>query len=124
MCISGKIDRLSPWQNEILDRAIAFYQSCKGVIKKGHSRKVSPEILNPLAPEGYQAIVRRGENGQVLVTVHTFENTATKLEIPLPCEGLRLENAFHRSTVRATVQGKTLVLEGIEACEGAAFLLQ
>jgi alpha-galactosidase len=124
MCLSGKLSDLDDKQNALLDEAIAFYKKCVPVIKKGHSKKVSAEIENGLSPEGYQAIVRRGENGQVLVTVHAFAKTPEKLEIQLPAAGLSVCESFIRAGVSAEICGDKLYITGLQEFEAAALLLQ
>jgi len=124
MCLSGKMADLNEMQNAMVDEAIAFYKKCVPVIKKGHSRKVSGEVANGMSPEGYQAIVRRGDNGQVLVTVHTFTKLPEKLEIQLPAEGYSVCEKFIRADVRAEICGDKLYLSGLQEFEGAALLLK
>lgn len=125
MCISGKINKLSDEQNAMIDEAIAFYKKCVPVIKKGHSRKVSAEIRNSISPKGYQAIVRKGDNGQILVTVHTFTKPFPDvLEIELPKENCVIEASFVRGAVGVRTEGNKLCFEGLAELEGAAVLLK
>lgn len=124
MCISGKIDRLSDEQNHIVDEAIAFYQAAVPVIRRGKSRKMTPEIQNTMAPKGHQVMVRQGENGQVLITLHSFENAPEALSIPLPKNGLSFAMRFAEQSLCAEIEGSTLQIKNLTDFQGAAFLLQ
>ncbi len=124
MCISGKIDRLNEKQNKIVDEAIAFYQDAVPTIRRGKSRKITPDISNTMAPKGYQVMIRQGDEGDLLITLHTFENAPKDISIPLPKKDLSIKKCFAQDHLCARIGENTLSLEGLSDFEGAAFLLQ
>ena len=123
MCVSGDIASLTDQQNRLLDSMVEFYAGCREVIAKGKSRRFGPDIRSTRDPEGWQAVVRTGENGKVLVTLHTFAKVPEKICIPLPKQGLSEISRFSRENLPAAVCGDSLVIGGISDFEGAAFLL-
>lgn len=72
MCLSGDIHHLSDEQWALVDRGIAFYRSVSPIIENGISTIHQHLSASWRKPEGWQAVVRRGQNGQALVLVHTF----------------------------------------------------
>ena len=72
MCLSGDVTELTNEQWDVIDRGIAFYKAVAPIIKKGKSYHVSPQIRSDRCPMGYQALVRKGENGESLVVIHCF----------------------------------------------------
>ena len=72
MCLSGDVTNLSPKQWDVIERGIAFYRRIAPVIKKGCTYIVSPQVRCIRHPEGWQGVVRVGENGGAYVLIHTF----------------------------------------------------
>ena len=122
MCVSGDIVSLSDSQNQLLDSMVEFYAGCRDVIAKGKSRRYGPDIRSTRDPEGWQAVVRTGENGKVLVTLHTFAGAPEKICIPLPVSGLSEISSYSGQNLSTAVCGDNLVINGISDFEGAAFL--
>ena len=90
MCLSGDVTRLSAAQWALVDRGIAFYRAVDPIIRRGVS-----EIHSGLAtaswrhPEGWQAVIRTGADGQQLVVIHTFDGKLPP-EITLPVSAGRI----------------------------------
>ncbi len=72
MCLSGDVTNLSEEQWEVIDRGIAFYREIAPIIKKGQTYHLSPAVARMRHPEGWQGIVRVGENGEAYALIHTF----------------------------------------------------
>ena len=124
MCLSGNIAVLTEEQNALLDEFIAYYKKCAPIIKKGHSKIYLHMGDNIVNPEGWQAVVRRGDNGEVLVTVHTFlDPHPDTLEIPLPASGYAVKDSFVREDLAVEICGDKLIIKGMQEHEGATFLL-
>ena len=102
ICLSGGLDRLHDWQMDVVREALAFYQKVKHIIKDGVSERTYACSHNMYKPTGAQAVVRRGDNGDVLVVAHSFELNAPKtFDVAIP-SGLKLADSF------GAVRGVTL----------------
>ena len=102
ICLSGGLDRLHDWQMDVVREALAFYQKVKHIIKDGTSERTYACSHNMYKPTGAQAVVRRGDNGDVLVVAHSFELNAPKtFDVAIP-SGLKLADSF------GAVRGVTL----------------
>ncbi len=89
MCLSGDVTNLSEEQWEVIERGIAFYREIAPIIKKGQTYHLSPAIARMRHPEGWQGIVRAGENGEAYALIHTFggsfpETIGLKLPADVP----------------------------------------
>ncbi len=93
LCLSGDVTNLSCEQWDIIDSGIAFYKNAANVIKDGKSRIISHRGLSDRHPIGWQASVRSGENGQILVVAHSFGNPPECALIDIP-EGYKIKDVF------------------------------
>lgn len=94
MCLSGGLDRLLPWQRALLEEALSFYEDIKYILKDGVSRRIQDCSRNMYRLSGVDALVREGDNGEVLVVAHSFALDGAKtLRIPLR-KGLALRKTF------------------------------
>lgn len=85
MCISGDVWQLSKAQWKVLDDGIAFYKKIASVIKKGFTTRYGTEIESYRNPEGWQGIVRVGENGEAFALFHGFHKAAgLAVSVPIP----------------------------------------
>lgn len=85
MCISGDVTHLTDAQWKVIDDGMDFYRKLVPVILHGQSYRFGPKVKSDRNPEGWQAMVRVGENGQAYVTVHMFGGELPeKIEITLP----------------------------------------
>ena len=90
-CISGDITELSNTQMEIVKNAVFLYKKCTPIIKKGKSRVVQEKITSYRKPKGWQAVIRTGENG-TLIVFHSFENGGQRFyDIPIDEEYSNIE---------------------------------
>ena len=83
MCLSGDIYSLNDEQWEKVGEGIRFYQQVRHIILNGVSEFFGEGIKSWRHPEGWQAVCRTGDNGDVLITVHTFGGEIPK-EVKLP----------------------------------------
>ncbi|MCH5187540.1 MAG: alpha-galactosidase, partial [Oscillospiraceae bacterium] len=93
LCLSGDVTNLDPEQWEIIDSGIAFYKKAAPVIKDGKSRLISHRGLSDRHPTGWQASVRSGANGQLLIVAHSFANPPEYAEIDVP-QGYEIKDVF------------------------------
>ena len=114
LCLSGDILHLTEAQWAQIDRGVAFYRAVGPVIRRGVSR-----IHRHLAtqswrkPEGWQAVVRTGENGDTMVIVHTFGGELPET-ITLPAAGGRIASVLCSEGNRVTLSGGELTI-GLKA---------
>lgn len=83
MCISGDVTALTPEQWQAVDAGLRFYRRASEAIRSGTSYRYGPEVLSYNSPAGWQAVVRRGENGETLAVLHRFAGEEQE-EIAVP----------------------------------------
>ncbi|MCR4590845.1 MAG: alpha-galactosidase [Lachnospiraceae bacterium] len=84
MCISGDVWMLSSEQWQLLDRGIAFYKRIAPVIKNGKTFYHGSKIISYRHPEGWQGILREGEDSAYLL-LHGFNDIRDKeISIRIP----------------------------------------
>jgi len=94
ICLSGGLDRLHDWQMDIVREALAFYQKVKHIIRDGVSTRTYACSHNMYKPTGAQALVRQGDNGDVMVVAHSFELSAPKtFDVAIPA-GMDITGSF------------------------------
>ncbi len=122
MCLSGDVTGLSPEQWEMIDGGIAFYKLAAPVIKDGRSRLVSHRGLSDRHPTGWQASVRTGAGGDVLVTAHSFANPPEYGEIDVP-EGMKIKSVYALDKDAVTLEGSRLRIK-FDEMSGFGVLLE
>lgn len=83
MCISGDVCQLSEEQWEVLDAGIAFYRKIAPIIKSGFTHRYGSEISSYRHPEGWQGILRVGQDGGAFAVFHGFARAAGR-EVSIP----------------------------------------
>lgn len=86
LCLSGDVTKLDKKQWEVIELGMSFYKKIISVIKSGQSYRFGPDVASIRHPEGWQAVVRTGEDGEkACVILHTFDGSLPEqIEIPLP----------------------------------------
>jgi alpha-galactosidase len=124
MCISGDVWQLSDKQWQVIDTGIAFYKKIAPVIKKGHTSRFGPEIKSYRHPEGWQGILRVGENGQAFALFHAFHGAAgRKLSIPLP-EGYVISDTYSYEEEQIWIEDGQLQLLMTEDSKAVAVYIE
>ncbi|MFW5799118.1 MAG: glycoside hydrolase family 36 protein [Planctomycetota bacterium] len=126
MCLSGEIDRLDDKQMEIVKQAQSMYRRVWPVIKYGSSHRFGPPVVNYRYPTGWQAVLRRGREGNdALLVVHRFEGAAGELvlEVPEPMQW-RVGEVFAEEGVEVKPTPDGLHVRGLEAFAGAVVQLE
>lgn len=84
MCLSGDIFDLREEQRKIVLDGVQFYRKISYIIKDGTTRYFGTVQNSYRNLRGWQAVVRNGSSGDVLVIIHTFEEEhRRKVEVPL-----------------------------------------
>ena len=85
MCISGDVTELSDLQWNVIDKGIEFYKQISPIIKYGYTHRFGSKITSERHPQGWQGVVRVGENGEAYALIHTFYGELPEyIEIELP----------------------------------------
>ena len=125
MCLSGDIASLSDEHNRLLDEFIAYYKKCVPVIRKGTTRIYLNSTKNYVNPKGYQAVVRTGDNSDVVVTVHSFEPPYPEtITVSLPAAGYSVSDRFVQEGLSVSVEQDTLVIKGMKQYQALSVLLK
>ncbi|POP34999.1 alpha-galactosidase [Lactonifactor longoviformis] len=85
MCLSGDVTELSQDQWNMIEKGMGFYKKIVPVIRKGCTYRFGSDIKSYRHPEGWQGIVRIGEQGKILAVLHTFRGMVpNEIEITIP----------------------------------------
>lgn len=82
MCISGDVTELTQAQWQAVDAGLAFYRQVSEIIRRGESYRFGTESLSYDKPEGWQGILRVGEEGNALLVLHQFCGDVRPVFIP------------------------------------------
>lgn len=126
MCISGDVRELSDSQWEIIDQGIAFYKKIAPVIRNGQSWLFGPEIKTIRHPEGWQALVRVGDNGEAYVVLHSFHGQVPdEISISLPQEcPQKIEEVYYQSDKKLWIQDGKLRVSSMKKDDCIAVYLK
>ncbi len=127
--LSGDVERLAPWQMDIVRRALDFHAASAPVIADGsqfiHRRLASRSYPEPA---GMQLVTRVANDGsRMLAILHAFENAENGPDWLVP-GNWRIERAFVGSKVKTAVRregpNSRLFFSDIADFSAAALLLQ
>jgi len=107
-CVSGHVLNLTDMQWDVLDRGIAFYKKIADIIKKGESYRFGPDIKAYRHAEGWQGLVRVGENGDAYVVLHNFYNQKEDIDIVLPTD-----DAYEITDVYSDTDERVILNNGV-----------
>lgn len=126
MCISGDVTELNTQQWGLIDAGIAFYKKIAGIIKYGKSFRFGPDINSVRNPEGWQGLVRMGEERDAYVVLHTVAGKLPEMiQIPLPdSSGWELADLYSDTPVEVTLKEQTLYYRPAENFKAVAILLK
>ncbi len=97
VCLSGCIDKLAPWQEEIVSEAMDFYAGLENIIKNGLTKVYGTRKKCRRYPEGTQVAVRSTDN-EALVVCHNFEGAGGNLNVDIP-DGFKTARSFNGENV-------------------------
>ncbi len=102
LCISGDMFELSFEQKALARQGIAFYRKASPVIVNGYTKRFGPFQQSNRDLKDYQAGVRYGEDGRVLVIVHSFAHDDLQ-EITIPLDGeYRIDDRYETGDHKIT----------------------
>lgn len=126
MCLSGDVTELTKEQWKSIDDGMAFYKKIAEIIKKGYTYRYGTHITSERHPQGWQGVVRVGENGQAYVLIHMFYGELPEyieVELPEGCPGT-LSDVYSDNEVDVTVSNGVLKLKTSEEMKAVAVLLK
>lgn len=103
LCLSGDVTDLSVEAWELIDRGIAFYKTIAPIIKDGYTHWFGSDITSYRNPNGWQGILRTGDNGNAYATIHTFGGALCE-----PCI-LQLPNSSHYEVAEVYSDGEVKI---------------
>ena len=106
--LSGHVLNLTEAQWDVLDRGISFYKKIADIVKKGESYRFGPEIKAYRNAEGWQGLVRVGENGDAYVVLHNFYNQKEDIDIVLPTD-----DAYEITDVYSDTDERVILNNGV-----------
>lgn len=85
MCVSGDVTHLTKEQWQVIENGMAFYKKIVPIIRDGQSYIYTQGIQYLHDPQGWQAVVRIGDNQEAFAVIHIFGGEAVpKIRVPLP----------------------------------------
>lgn len=119
ICLSGPIDMLSDWQEDVLKSALAFYSKLDNVILNGKTKIYGNRSDSMRYPTGLQLFVRKTED-EILVIYHAFENDVKDIAIDIP-SGFTIKDSFFADNIKVS-EGKLEVIGAAPFTAGAVLL--
>ena len=115
MCISGDVWELDDAQWAVIDNGIRFYKEIAPVIKNGQSWHFGPEVKNIRHPDGWQAVVRVGDNQKAYAVIHTFQkNVPQKISFQLPDDcPVQIVDVFSWEDKKIEIKDKIVSVTGL-----------
>ncbi|MEG0452109.1 MAG: alpha-galactosidase [Coprobacillus sp.] len=121
MCLSGNIIDLDKKQIHIVEEAIIFYRLIKEIILHGNTKIISHTGLSYYQPEGYQ-IVKREVNNEMVIIVHTFENSPSKIDIGI--DGYQIIQCFKEERISVEVKNNKIEMNKVNDFDGIGIYLE
>ncbi|MCI8320921.1 MAG: alpha-galactosidase [Dorea sp.] len=85
MCISGDVTELSGEQWDMVEEGMKFYKEISPIIRSGQSYRFGTKMKSVRHPEGWQVLIRIGENGEGYAVMHVFGGEVPEsVEVELP----------------------------------------
>jgi len=125
MCLSGDVTELTEEQWNVIDNGIAFYKKIAPIIKEGYTYRVGPKVTSERHPQGWQGVVRVGENGEAYVLIHCFYGELPEyIEITLP-EGCptNIASTYSDTDIEVKIEGNVLKYRTSDVMKAAAVYL-
>ena len=126
LCFSGDTGSLRDEQVRTIAEGIDWYAKVAPMIDHGVSAWFGPKIVSYRHPNGWQAVVRTGENGtpaegQTLVVLHTFHNAPADITLPVAGE---ISDVWARPGIAVTRSAEGLVVRRLEDFDGLAVVVK
>lgn len=120
MYLSGPVDLLLPWQQDILMRAVNFYRKLENVIENGRSKLYGNRSSSMRYPEGVQVVLRKTED-EMMIVYHAFNGELKDVTFTIP-EGYTVCDSFYGDHIH--VDGTCVTIRDCEALSAGAVYLK
>lgn len=126
MCLSGDVLDLEKEKWDLIDRGIAFYKKISPIIRNGYTYRYGNEISSYRNPEGWQGILRIGENKEAVAIYHVFNGKVKeKLEIEIPEEyDFSICEVYSDTECDITYENNKLIYNASENMKAVAIYLK
>ena len=125
MCLSGDVTELTKDQWNVIDNGIAFYKKIAPIIKNGYTYRVGPKVTSERHPQGWQGVVRVGDNGEAYVLIHCFYGELPEyieIELPKDCPTV-IASTYSDTDIDVKVEGNVLKYRTSDVMKAAAIYL-
>lgn len=119
LCYSGKIDKLSDRQEEIIKQFVPFYQKTENIIKNGITRTYRRLAGTFRYPEGTQVSVRKTDD-EMLIICHSFNNPFAENIVIEIDSGFEIVDEFANRNIK--IDGNKIVVSPMDTLSGCAVL--
>lgn len=126
MCLSGDVIDLSEAGWKMIEDGIAFYKKIVPIIRDGYTNWFGTEIISYRHPQGWQGILRIGDNGDAYAVFHIFESKLDNdciIELP-KAYGFEIAEVYSDSEVDITIKDQKLNFVPKENWQAAAVYLK
>ena len=124
MCISGDVTNLSDTQWKFIEDGMAFYKQVAPIIRDGRTEWFGEATCSYRHPQGWQGILRHGDNGDALCVFHHFDDASTeRMEVHLPDSAYGLADVY-TANGSVTLEGNRLVWNCGDAMSACAVYLR
>lgn len=126
MCFSGDVIELSNEKWSFIENGMEFYKKIVPIIKDGFSYRYGTKISSYRHPEGWQVVVRVGNNNEAYVTIHTFNGILPqyiKIKLPDECPN-KIKDIYSDSNVDIVIDNNTLKYKTSDNMKAVAILLK
>ncbi len=126
MCLSGDVTELDAAQWKAIDDGMAFYKDIAPIIKYGYTHRFGTYITSERHPNGWQGVVRIGDNGEAYVTIHMFYGELPEIiQIKLPenCP-TNISNVYSDNEVIVKVENGVLSYKPTDVMKAVAVYLK
>lgn len=126
MCLSGDVLELTEEQWNVIDCGIVFYKKIAPVIKSGYSYRYGNEITSYRHPEGWQGILRVGDNEEAFIVIHVFDGTLPEsINIPLPKNThFKIEDIYSEQEEQIMIENNAIIYKPTENKKAIALYLK
>lgn len=124
LCISGDVFDLDEKQWSLARAGVAFYKNASPAIASGFTERFGPFQTSNRDLKDYQATVRYGQDGTVLVIAHSFKLGGPQ-KIVLPLKGnYSIVDKYEAGDHRIRIAGSEIIMEFKESFDALAVLLK
>ena len=120
MCLSGDINSLREDQEDILIKAISFYNNIEEVLINGKSKEYGNRTIDLRKPQGTQIMTRYSDK-ECLIVCHSYNNPSDDIEIQMD-GNYCISDDFYATNIK--IKDGKLIIEKMRPFTAEAILLK